>query len=72
MAEKQHDDDGRAAVTEAEAGCMPCGGSGRVVSKLGGTDTTLTCPWCEGTGVRTRGLDAQAHWQTGVQEDVQS
>ncbi len=43
--------------------CMPCRGSGRVISNLGGTQRTLECPWCHGGGVRLAGVDAQAHWR---------
>ena len=43
--------------------CMPCRGSGRVISNLGGTPRTLECPWCQGGGVRLAGVDAQAHWR---------
>jgi len=41
---------------------MPCRGSGRVISNLGGTRSEVTCPWCEGGGVRLAGRDAQAGW----------
>ncbi|HTA34174.1 MAG TPA: hypothetical protein VK721_12195 [Solirubrobacteraceae bacterium] len=41
---------------------MACRGSGRVISNLGGTPSTLDCPWCGGTGTRVPGIDAQAHW----------
>jgi hypothetical protein len=41
---------------------MPCRGTGKVISNLGGTASTVTCPWCEGGGVRTPGIDAQARW----------
>jgi hypothetical protein len=41
---------------------MACRGSGRVISNLGGTPKELTCPWCDGTGVRVPGIDAQARW----------
>jgi hypothetical protein len=41
---------------------MPCRGSGTVISNLGGTPSSVTCPWCEGSGVRTAGIDAQAKW----------
>ena len=43
---------------------MPCGGSGQVISNLGGTPSTVSCPWCEGSGIRSAGIDAQAHWPT--------
>jgi DnaJ-class molecular chaperone len=42
--------------------CMPCRGTGRVISNLGGTPNTVTCPWCKGSGVRVTGVDAQASW----------
>jgi DnaJ-class molecular chaperone len=40
--------------------CPPCRGTGRVVSRLGGSASTVTCPWCEGTGHVIPGHDAQA------------
>ena len=48
--------------------CMACRGSGRVISNLGGTPSTITCPWCGGSGVRVAGIDAQAAaaWREGV------
>jgi hypothetical protein len=42
--------------------CMPCRGSGQVISSVGGTESHLTCPWCSGSGMRTHGVDAQASW----------
>jgi DnaJ-class molecular chaperone len=42
--------------------CMPCRGTGRVISNLGGTPSEVTCPWCAGGGVRLQGVDAQAAW----------
>ncbi|HEX7609047.1 MAG TPA: hypothetical protein VF380_00110 [Solirubrobacteraceae bacterium] len=42
--------------------CMPCRGSGQVISNLGGTPAKVTCPWCAGTGMRVPGTDAQAAW----------
>jgi hypothetical protein len=41
---------------------MACRGSGQVISNLGGTPSRLTCPWCDGAGVRVAGIDAQARW----------
>lgn len=40
--------------------CPPCRGTGRVISNLGGTQTTITCPWCEGNGTFDPEHDAQA------------
>jgi hypothetical protein len=41
---------------------MPCRGTGRVISNLGGTPNTVACPWCRGSGIRLSGVDAQASW----------
>jgi len=41
---------------------MPCRGSGKVISHLGGEEHSVDCPWCEGTGRRIEGIDAQARW----------
>jgi len=42
--------------------CMPCRGTGEVISHLGGTASTVTCPWCGGGGVRVADVNAQARW----------
>jgi DnaJ-class molecular chaperone len=39
---------------------MACRGTGRVISTLGGSSDAVPCPWCEGTGRRIPGHDAQA------------
>jgi DnaJ-class molecular chaperone len=39
--------------------CMPCHGTGKVISNLGGHATKITCPWCRGGGERLTGADAQ-------------
>ncbi len=44
---------------------MPCRGTGKVVSNLGGEARDVTCPWCQGEGVRHTGIDAQAAWLEG-------
>jgi hypothetical protein len=41
---------------------MACRGTGSVISNLGGAPSTVTCPWCGGSGVRVPGRDAQAAW----------
>ena len=41
---------------------MACRGTGRVISNLGGSPSTVSCPWCEGSGLRASEIDAQAHW----------
>jgi DnaJ-class molecular chaperone len=42
--------------------CMPCHGTGKVISNLGGHARKVTCPWCRGGGERLTGVDAQ-EWQ---------
>jgi hypothetical protein len=49
---------------------MPCRGTGRLISNLGGTQKTITCPWCRGGGVRLPGIDAQADAPEG--DDLKS
>jgi hypothetical protein len=50
---------------------MPCRGSGKVISNLGGEPSTVSCPWCEGSGTRVAGIDAQAKWgEPGEQEET--
>jgi DnaJ-class molecular chaperone len=50
-----------ATTTEPETRtCPPCRGTGRIVSRLGGSAQTITCPWCEGSGHVIPGHDAQA------------
>jgi Type II/IV secretion system protein len=39
--------------------CGPCRGTGEVISTPGGQQSTVTCPWCEGSGRRLRDHDAQ-------------
>ena len=41
---------------------MPCRGTGKIVSALDGGMSTVPCPWCNATGVKAVGVDAQAHW----------
>ncbi len=47
---------------------MPCRGSGRVISNLGGSSSTLPCPWCGGGGVRVADVNAQQRWLGGGSE----
>jgi len=51
---------------------MACRGSGHVISNLGGTPSTLDCPWCAGSGTRIPGVDAQARWLAPDGEDAAS
>jgi DnaJ-class molecular chaperone len=46
--------------------CMPCHGSGKVISNLSGHARKITCPWCRGGGVRLTGVDAQEFQQEQV------
>jgi DnaJ-class molecular chaperone len=32
--------------------CPPCRGTGQVISSLGGEPRKVTCPWCQGSGIR--------------------
>jgi DnaJ-class molecular chaperone len=53
-------------TTEPEARpCAPCRGTGQVISNLGGSPQSVTCPWCEGTGTFTPGHDAQVARREG-------
>jgi DnaJ-class molecular chaperone len=38
---------------------MACRGTGKVISNLGGSQHEVRCPWCDGTGTRIPGHDAQ-------------
>lgn len=40
--------------------CTACRGTGQVISNLGGSPSEVPCPWCDGTGKRIPGHDAQA------------
>lgn len=39
--------------------CSPCRGTGTLISRLGGSEHTVTCPWCEGSGSFIPEHDAQ-------------
>jgi hypothetical protein len=41
---------------------MACRGTGQVISNLGGSPSSVSCPWCAGSGLRAAEIDAQAHW----------
>jgi len=45
--------------------CMPCRGTGQVISNLGGERSLRECPWCKGDGMRASGVDAQEAWAEG-------
>jgi hypothetical protein len=48
---------------------MPCGGSGQVMSNLGGTPNKVACPWCGGTGARQANVDAQVAWREDAPDE---
>jgi hypothetical protein len=62
VASGSNDNDDRIEAPHEPRECMACRGTGRVISNLGGTAKSVTCPWCEGSGVRTPDVDAQARW----------
>jgi DnaJ-class molecular chaperone len=43
--------------------CVPCHGTGKVISNLGEKTSKITCPWCRGGGERLTGVDAQEFQQ---------
>jgi len=53
---------GQESASHEPRECMACRGTGQVISNLGASPSALRCPWCEGSGVRVPGVDAQAHW----------
>jgi hypothetical protein len=62
VASERSDKPGEREQAHERRECMPCRGTGRVISKLGGETSVVACPWCEGSGTRIAGIDAQAHW----------
>jgi DnaJ-class molecular chaperone len=62
MAGKQDDDEDPVASAHGPRECMPCRGTGKLISSLGGESSTVVCPWCGGEGIRVAGIDAQAKW----------
>jgi DnaJ-class molecular chaperone len=62
VASENSDSENQIETSHAPRECMACRGSGHVISNLGGTASTVTCPWCGGDGVRIPGVDAQARW----------
>jgi DnaJ-class molecular chaperone len=66
MAGKQDDDDDPVETAHGPRECMPCRGSGKLISALGGELSTVVCPWCDGGGKRLTGVDAQARWLDGA------
>jgi hypothetical protein len=64
--------DGVSDGSDESRECMPCRGSGQVISNLGGSPKTVTCPWCSGTGIRQPNVDAQATWRERQAAEVPS
>jgi hypothetical protein len=63
MAGKQDDDEvDPVAAAHGPRECMPCRGTGKLISSLGGEPSTVVCPWCGGEGIRLTDVDAQAKW----------
>ena len=62
MASEQDDSADATEQSQGPRECMPCRGTGKLISNLGGAPSTVTCPWCEGSGTRAPGVDAQAKW----------
>jgi hypothetical protein len=62
MASGEDDSEDLTGGTHEPRECMACRGTGRVISNLGGTPSTVDCPWCAGTGMRPPEIDAQARW----------
>ncbi len=70
MASEQGDNEDRSEEAHEPRECMPCRGTGELISNLGGSPSKVTCPWCEGGGVRIPGVDAQARW--GAEADAET
>jgi DnaJ-class molecular chaperone len=70
VASEQDDSADQTEESHGPRECMPCRGTGKVISNLGGAPSTVTCPWCEGGGVRVAGIDAQAKWLEQTSQDA--
>jgi hypothetical protein len=62
VASEAGDNESRAEASHGPRECMPCRGTGQVISNLGGTPSLVTCPWCGGRGQRLPDVDAQSGW----------
>ena len=69
MASAEDPDRDASAAPETDGQCLPCRGTGQVISYLGGGEERVSCPWCGGTGTRQAGIDAQARWQPAPASD---
>jgi DnaJ-class molecular chaperone len=70
--DKQSDSDDVAEESHGPQECMPCRGIGELVSNLDEKTSTVACPWCEGTGKRIAGIDAQQTWLAQETDDEPS
>ena len=52
--------------------CPACRATGKVISNLGGSPSTVDCPWCDGTGTLIPGHDAQARWRDAAEAEQQA
>jgi hypothetical protein len=59
----EEEGDSPAAEPREPQPCVPCHGSGKVISNLDGHTSKITCPWCRGGGIRLTGVDAQEYQQ---------
>ena len=64
MADEQ--DDNEVEMAHGPRECMPCRGTGKLISGLGGKQSTVLCPWCGGEGLRQSDVDAQSKWLDGA------
>ncbi|MGI8801203.1 MAG: hypothetical protein ACR2KV_03390 [Solirubrobacteraceae bacterium] len=56
-------------TTPGAGDCQACRGTGQVISNLGGEPKLVPCPWCEGSGLRLAGHDAQTGWRAAAAVD---
>ena len=60
MASEGTDSEDQTEGSHGPRECMACGGTGQVISNLGGTPSTVDLPVVRGGGVRSAEVDAQA------------
>lgn len=61
------DDDAARRPDDRDPTCPPCRGAGQVISRLGGEEHSIPCPWCGGTGRWEPGRNAQ---EAGARSDA--
>jgi hypothetical protein len=62
VASENDDNEDRIEAPHEPRECMACRATGRVISNLGASPSSVACPWCGGSGLRAPGIDAQARW----------